>query len=312
MRVVILIFFVTTLFSACKEKEHSLTGFFTMPDYPSGSGIAYHDKKLYLMGDDASYLMITDTAFKTLDTISFFASETKRIPKEIKKDSEAAAIVSVNRIPSLMMIGSGSGPARNYCWIFDPITKEKTEIALDTFYNRLKKAGLKNLNIEGLTEIPGGILLASRGNKSSPKNYLIFTSNAFWKDQANTPFYISLLGATEDTTAFIGVSGLEYSRLSDRLLLTTSTENTYSSLGDGEIGKSFIWIIHDITSKKNYSGINPAIKIDLETIDKRFSKQKIESLCIISENNKRAEVVLVSDDDKGGSVIFKLLLKSKR
>jgi hypothetical protein len=94
-------------------------------------------------------------------------------------------------------------------------------------------------------------------------------------------------------------------------LLTVSTENTYTSLEDGTIGKSYIWIVNDITSKRNYSGINPVKMIDLETIDNRFSNKKIESACITAENKKEMELVLVSDDDKGGSVLFKVVIGNK-
>lgn len=313
MRFTFLILFIATLLlPACKNDNSSLEKMTTLIDYPSGSGIAYLNKKIYLMGDDASYLLITDTGFHPIDTIHFFPSTGKRIPKNIKKDPEAAAIVKVNMLPMLLLVGSGSvAPQRNYCWFINPSSKEKIEVSLDTFYNRLKAAGIKDLNIEGLAEIPGGIVLATRGNKTYPKNHLVFTTNKFWQDQTNATFSIATIGTNKDTAAFNGVSGLEYSKLTDRLLLTVSTENTYNSHGDGAIGKSYLWIVNDITTKRNYSGINPSKMIDLETIDSHFISQKIESVCITAESKKEMELVLVSDDDKGGSVLFKIVLSNK-
>jgi hypothetical protein len=120
-------------------------------DYPSGSGIAYHDNRIYLMGDDASYMLIMDTAFHPVDSIPFFISTEKRIPKSIKADPEAATVIRINKVPMLMVVSSGSlSPYRNNCWIVNPRTNEKTEISLDTFYRRLEAAGIKDLNIEGL------------------------------------------------------------------------------------------------------------------------------------------------------------------
>jgi hypothetical protein len=94
-------------------------------------------------------------------------------------------------------------------------------------------------------------------------------------------------------------------------LLTVSTEDTYSTQEDGTIGKSYIWIVNDINSKRSYAAINPTKTIDLETIDQRFGKQKIESVCIISENKKEMELLLVADDDKGGSVVFRIVVSNK-
>ncbi len=239
------------------------------------------------MGDDASYLLVTDTSFQKRDTISFFSSAGKRIPKNLKKDPEAATILNGNKNPLLFLIGSGSNErVRNYCWIFDIATQGKTEVTLDTFYNRLMAAGIRELNVEGIATLPGGLLLASRGNKSYLKNHLIFTSHNFWMNQANAPISIATIGVTTDTALFTGISGLEYSKLSDKLLLTVSTEDTYNALADGAIGKSYLWIINDISSKTSFSGINPTTITDLEKIDSRFNKQKIESVCIIKENNK--------------------------
>ena len=208
------------------------------------------------------------------------------------------------------MIGSGSlSPYRNAGWLIDPVTKHKTQIDLKPFYSRLKAEGIDALNIEGITAIPGGIVLASRGNKSFAANYLIFTSNGFWYKQDSAAIKIIKAGTNIDTAFFNGVSGLEYSSLSDQLLLTVSTENTNSSVQDGAIGKSYLWIINNISAKKNMAAINPNKIIDLEEMDERFKGHKIESVCILFENKKQMQLALVADDDKGTSILFKITLK---
>jgi hypothetical protein len=105
------------------------------------------------------------------------------------------------------------------------------------------------------------------------------------------------------------VSGLEYSVASDRLLLTVSTENTFNTMDDGAIGKSYLWIINNISTKKNMVAVNPDKVIDLEEMDLRFKGHKIESVCIIWENKKEMQLALVADDDKGSSILFKVDLK---
>ena len=282
----------------------------TFTDYPSGSGIVHFKDRMYLIGDDANHLLMADTAFNITDSIKLFESEERRIPKPLKADLEGATLVSINKQPQILLVGSGSlMPFRNGGWLINPFNKEKTQLDINTFYNRIRSEGIDALNIEGVATIPRGIVFASRGNKSFRENYLIFTANEFWNNQDSVEIRKCKVGTNTDTASFQGVSGLEYSKASDQLLLTVSTENTNSTTEDGAIGKSYLWIINNISAKRNMIALNPSKIIDLEAMDGRFKGHKIESVCIISENNKKMELVLVADDDKGTSILFKITLK---
>lgn len=293
---------------SCNKQGPKLIEIKTL-DYPSGSGLAYFDDHIYVIGDDATAILKADSQFKVVDRTGPFISSQERIPKDKKADLESIALIKLNKAPVFLLAGSGSlVPYRNVCWIVDPATKEKKQYLLDTFYNRLKNEGIRDLNIEGATAIPAGIVLASRGNRSFPKNFLIFTSHRFWENQDSAFIKIIKAGASTDTDFFNGISGLDYSYATDQLLLSVSTENTYDSYKDGDIGKSYLWIINDISSKKRLTAINPDRIIDLEEMDSRFKGNKIESVCIVAENKKEKELVLVSDDDKGGTVLFRMTL----
>ncbi len=163
----------SNLFSC--SSDLTFNGSKILNDYPSGSGLAYFNNRIYIIGDDATGLLITDTAFNVVDSIHLFESQQKRIPKELKQDLEAATIASINKSSQILLIGSGSlAPYRNSGWLIDPLTKQKTQLDLKPFYTRLKAEGIDALNIEGAAAIPGALVLASRGNKSFPTNYLIF------------------------------------------------------------------------------------------------------------------------------------------
>ncbi|MEO7292222.1 MAG: hypothetical protein ABIW34_03915 [Ginsengibacter sp.] len=305
----VLYFFIFSLLFSCTA-DLTFNESKILNDYPSGSGLSYLNNRIYLIGDDATGLLITDTAFNVVDSIHLFESQQKRIPKELKQDLEAATIVYINKMPQILLMGSGSlSPYRNSGWLIDPSSKQKTQLDLKPFYTRLKAEGIDALNIEGAATFPGGIVLASRGNKSFAVNYLIFTADKFWDKQDSAAIKIIKVGTNTDTAFFHGVSGLEYSPISDELLLTVSTENTSSSTADGAIGKSYLWIINNISAKKNMIAINPNKVFDLEEMDERFKGHKIESVCIISENKKQMQLALVADDDKGTSILFKINLK---
>lgn len=284
-----------TMLKESKKLEH----------YPSASGIEYLNNQFYVIGDDANNLVILDSSLTIIDSIQLSLFPDKRIPKSDKPDLEAILITADKQ---LLFIGSGSlAPQRNQAWLINPITKNKDSIRLDVFYDRLQKSGLHELNIEGACSIPGAVILSNRGSKGNAKNHLVITRPDFWKEQQNAPITLISIGSNTDTSFFNGVSGIAYAQKSDRLLLTVSTEDTRNSMDDGAIGKSYLWFIENISSKKNWKAINPDKIIDLGNLDAAFKGQKIESLCVTKETKNFLHLVLVADNDDGSSTIFKLV-----
>jgi len=304
---------IITCFSCCnKAPQLKITHTIILEDFSSGSGAEFYKNRLYIAGDDSPLLWIGDQQLKMLDTLRLDSSVARRIPKPIKQDLESATIIWNNRKPYLLLAGSGSlTPNRNKALLIDIGSKEKRLLFLDTIYQRITSSGIKSLNIEGLASIPGGILLANRGHKGYPFNHLVYCAEEFWADQDSTEFRIIKLGNNPDTAVFNGVSGMDYSDRSDRLYLTVTTENTYSNHADGEIGKSYLWIIDEISSRKRFTALNPRIVIDLEEMDSRFKGQKIESVAVISESNNKADLALVADNDDGSTSVFIVELNLK-
>ncbi|MBC7866922.1 MAG: hypothetical protein H7X88_05250, partial [Gloeobacteraceae cyanobacterium ES-bin-316] len=79
-----------------------------LPQYPSGSALAFLKDKLYVMGDDATSLLVLDKSFAVLESIEMLESTEKRIAKISKPDIEAMAVVSRNKEQALLLLGSGS------------------------------------------------------------------------------------------------------------------------------------------------------------------------------------------------------------
>jgi hypothetical protein len=278
----------------------------TISSYPSASGIENFNNQFYIIGDDANNVLILDSNLNSIDSVSIFPFSGQRMPKSIKADLESISITKTNEI---LLPGSGAlSPYRNSAWLINPETREKKHYHLDTFYQRLKLTGLKELNIEGSCVIQGSFLLSNRGNKNNPHNQLIITNEKFFLDQLGSVINVISIGINDDSTIFSGVSGLAYSKMSDRLILTVSTEDTQNSLDDGAIGKSYLWIVNNISSKLRWKAINPNKVIDLEKLDLRFKGQKIESACIEKETDDLLHLILVSDNDMGSSNIFRVIL----
>jgi len=272
-------------------------------DYPSASSIEYYDGKLYLMGDDATKLLVLDTNLNIVDSIPVISYPENRIPKDIKPDLEASALNGDN----LFLFGSGSlSPYRNFAWRLNLKTNDNDSINLQPLYLKIKEQGIEQINIEGACFVSGKLILVNRGNKGYPHNHFIITDEKSWTTNIGIQISIIPFEIQKDTASFKGISGLCYAKESDQLIMTVSTEDTRNSYTDGTIGKSYLWIIENISTKINDKALGNIRVIDLENIDSRFKGQKIESVTVIKETDKLIYLALVADNDNGSSTVFKM------
>ena len=298
--------FISFLFCSCSNESNMSNVQIKKLDFPSASAIEYFDEKLYMIGDDATNLLILDTSLNIIDSIPLLSYPGKRIPKDTKPDLEASALIADN----LFLFGSGSlSPYRNFALRLNLKTKGNDSINLEPLFLKIKELDIEQINIEGACFVTGKLILVNRGNKGYPHNYFIITDEKSWTIDSSFQISIIPFEAQKDTASFKGISGLCYAKESDQLIMTASTEDTRNSYDDGAIGKSFLWIINNISNKLESKTLSPDKIIDLEEIDSRFKKQKIESATVISETNELIDLVLVADNDDGSSTIFKLSIK---
>lgn len=287
-----------------------------LKDFPSGSSLEFYNDHIYIIGDDATNLLVLDANYNRIDSITLFKNSAKRIPKARKVDLEASATVRLKDQPHLLMLGSASTNRRERALItsFTKSSSPKVNvIRTDDFFDRISKAGIKEVNIEGAAIAKTSLLLANRGNNTNAVNHLISTSSNFLEDQEDVSFNISRilldkLRSSKGKSVFIGISGLAYVPSKDILLFTASTEDTDNAVEDGAIGNSYLGWITDISSKLNDKEIKVTKTINLNAEDKAFKGQKIESVCVEKIQANKLTLHLVSDNDNGQSRLFKVQL----
>ena len=284
-------------------------GFKNLKDFPSGSGIEYYYDRVYLVGDDAPHILMMDKRWNEMERIPLIESAEPRIPKKIKTDLEATAIVHIDEVPHLLILGSGSREQfRNKALLVNLNTNAVEEHNLEIFYTRLKNEGIVDLNIEAATTVDDLLVLCNRGNKNTEGNCFIVTQHNFWKNQQDAEIRFLKMDIIADNEK-PGLSGLNYSAKHDMLLFTCSTEDTENSYDDGKIGPSYLGIIEGAYHKLYRKKIKPTELINLSEADEKFKNYKIESVCIQSEKRNRMRLHLVADNDTGESFLFRLRLK---
>src|SRR5688572_8120041 len=109
-------------FSLSCGKTHLLKEVKKLDHYPSASGIEYYNSHFYIIGDDASNLLILDSNFSNPDSILLYNSTAKRLPKETKPDLESLTFTGWRAHRQLLVMGSGSlTPYRNVAWLIRPL-----------------------------------------------------------------------------------------------------------------------------------------------------------------------------------------------
>ncbi len=292
----------------CQSKPGQLLNIINLPNYPSASGLVSYKNTLYVVGDDAASIWELDTSFNKTAQINLYNTSEKRIAKNTKEDLEAMTVLQIEDSAFLFVLGSGTTAERKQGWKINLKDTSKIKFSLSVFYHRLQLAGIKNVNIEGITATEQGFILANRGHLDYPINFLIFTSPDFYKNQERAPINLVKFGFQKDST-FLGLSGLSYSYKTGHLYGSLSSEETNSSFADGAIGNSSVFILRDVLQKQKLAAVNPNMQIDLVELSNRFFRQKIESLCILTEELKTVNLLLVADNDDGKSTLFKVAIK---
>ena len=276
----------------------------TLTEYPSGSTISYFDGHLYLMGDDASKLIILDSAFNQKREIQFFVNDEYRIQKAEKADIESSEWILKDNKAKLWLFGSGSlSPQRDSAFCFDPQTQTVDRVDLGKFYQKLHQAGIPELNIEAAATVKDRLVFGSRGNLTNKQNFLIYISaNDFPEDTSPSIVPINL---PDDA----GISGMSYLADLDILLITASKENTATAYDDGEIGESYLGAIYNFSEKIADAAVKPDEWFTLSELHPEFAVQKVESICTLRSDESEVTAVLVSDNDQGATKLFTVRLR---
>jgi hypothetical protein len=282
--------------------------------FPSSSTIQWFNRRLYVVGDDSRNILVLDRNYQTRDSISIFNGEGIRVPRSSKADIEGSAIVQRSHSADLILIGSGSSPNRAKCFVVsldNPSSTPFREFDLTSLINAVPDS-LRPVNFEGAALIDETIILVNRRNQRNGVNYLLLTGvDSFLRAVESNVSYRKIL-LSDSLQGRPGVSDFSYVEALDILLVTLTTESTWSSTEDGPIGDSYLaWIPNFKQSLGTQGEISFGGLINLSSCDSEMKGQKIEGVCVERAHRKKIRLHLVSDNDNGESHIFKIELRLK-
>ncbi|WP_018479561.1 DUF6929 family protein [Pontibacter roseus] len=292
---------------------------------PSASGLELLGDQYYVIGDDSPYLYRLDEDYKLLSQVALFDTTgfgaTGRIAKSEKPDLESMTLFQYQGKPYLLMLGSGSSPERRKAFLSnicgDSLCREGSttkEVDLDALYKQLETQevlGESTLNIEGVAAGHGKLYLLQRAIGSGQNVLITFSLGEFipyllGESGGRIPKHeLAYFRLPELKNLQAGFSGAFV--YDDKLFFTASLEDTQDAIGDGEVLGSYVGFIPFREIGKQDSLEVPATLI-VQADGKPYAG-KAESLVVKKREGKgRYRLVVVSDDDKGGSELLEISL----
>lgn len=274
---------------------------------PSASGIEIVGVVAYVIGDDAPFLYTFRAAdLAPIGRITLFETTdftSGRLPKALKPDLEAMTLLP--RSGQLVAIGSGATPAREQAFsIALPqdgaagSVKTHSLTALYAAFRRHLPAGMP-LNLEALATTPAGCLFFQRptGTTAGRVGFLVpLAEEVLTGELPTAPFstFSYALPALDGHPA--GLSGATW--FDGHLFVTASAEATSDPVLDGEVLGSLVGIL-DPQNPENGRFAR------LEWPDGRPFREKVEGIAVRTRlPDGGYELVLVTDDDRGGSTVI--------
>ena len=286
----------------------------SIDDYPSASGIVSVDSTIYIIGDDANEILIFSNKRMRVPFPGFHPLNKKgRVNKKDKLDFEALLHLSSDSI--IWGWGSGSKyPNRYVHMTYDLRTNNVQFNSMTHSYRKLQKDAKippKKWNIEGVLSIGNNLILINRETNS-----LLLYSLADWKtyfkdSSTSIPRLNNIIDLDSLMPSIQGVkstlSGGEYWKSKNGILLSASVEDDEGIVEDGAILGSFLCFIPLTDSTLQF--INPldfnSSKFMRLGITHQENPVKLEGISI----NPQDEIFGVVDNDDGSSLLINFSTK---
>ncbi|HRP45352.1 MAG TPA: hypothetical protein PLU27_11340 [Ginsengibacter sp.] len=269
----------------------------TVRGVTGGSGLVYHEKKLYILSDDSDFLFGYNLHGNQLEKVSLKDSGTpgQVMKKHLKPDFEAIAATP----DRYFIFGSGSAENRFDMVELDADLKFISRSSLSALYrNIMHQTGIneQNFNIEGVIVKGPDAYFFNRGNGPQKQNGIIIVKN--WRGTSyQIEKFIPIDLPTRDGFAFTFSDAI---LLEDSIYFLATAEKTTSVYDDGEILGSALGVL--------------ALR-SLEMTDFHFLTKdyKLEGITFQYKQAGRLHFLISEDADnsEGGTTLFQLSLEAR-
>jgi len=277
-------------------------------EVPAVSGLEVYGDKLLMISDNTEGLSICNLSGNLIETIALKKGDefpSQVLEKKEKSDYEACTIISKENEEYLFLIGSGSKKEnRNKAKLISLTDNYKVKnFDLEKFYDFLRSKfdiDLVDFNIEALAYHDNKLYFFNRGKNE----IFVVKKSAFFDflegEKQNFKFNRHKMNLNAIDGLFAGVSGATITS-NGIVIITASAERTSDWYNDGEIvGSSVGWF--------RLSEMQSEFKVNTQILKENgiVLKTKIESVAVHTNDQHKAKLLLVSDNDGADSELFNM------
>jgi hypothetical protein len=277
-------------------------------EVPAVSGLEVYGDKLLMISDNTEGLSICNLSGNLIETIALKKGDefpSQVLEKKEKSDYEACTIISKENEEYLFLIGSGSKKEnRNKAKLISLTDNYKVKnFDLEKFYDLIRSEfdiDLVDFNIEALAYHDNKLYFFNRGTNE----IFIVKKSAFFDylegEKQNFKFNRHKMNLNAIDGLFAGVSGATITS-NGIVIITASAERTSDWYNDGEIvGSSVGWF--------HLSEMQSEFKVNTQILKENgiVLKTKIESVAVHTNDQHKAKLLLVSDNDGADSELFNM------
>lgn len=281
------------------------------------SGAACVEGDLYLVGDDANYLLKTSlknniTLNTVFEKIPLFehANQTPftLLSKAKKPDFESLSCIIFDGQPQLLIMGSGSTEKRKQALLYNPSNQQIRMLLNAEDYDFLQQnfelTGGADLNIEAVCSDQHHLYIFQRGNINHHHGVLVFD---LAKIQQGTSLEKALIHPLKLTLPEIegsasGISDAHFLVDKNLIIATATVEQTLNTYDDGAVLGSFILLISS-------DGETLATHL-IQDVKAQTLPIKVEGITWLESRSDGEVFLLVTDSDGGDSEVLTVLLSS--
>jgi hypothetical protein len=271
---------------------------------PAVSGMEFYDGNLWMISDNANELSICNQQGELIQVLHSSDLKINQLPKKDKADFEASTIIHYNKIPCLLVLGSGSTELnRNQAKLFALNSTLTLQFDLWPFYAQIRKElaiELKDWNIEALACFEERLFFFNRGtNTLFEVNQTVFFD--FLEQRSNQLVCSNYQLNLGQLNGFnLGISGATVNELGI-FYCTASAEDTNDWYNDGAI-------IGSVISTFNISELQTQMELRFEPfkVNETLLPIKLEAIC---QSNEKNRFFVASDNDGEVSKLYEILIE---
>lgn len=277
-----------------------------LPYLTTSNGLETYKRNLIAIGNGATEMLLLDTLLQVRDTFKIISPQNfQQVSGKHIIDMSTTAIVKFNGEDVLLIMANKYiASTASSIYLLPLNIRGRKEIlvqsfSINDFFRRLRKKGLKQININGSSGFGNKMVLCISGKNKGSNNHLVVCDTDFWQKGNSAEYSIVPVKMQQPGLHF---TGLSYAEELDILLFTAT--------GTGqEITSNYAGSIRNARSRlAKGKTVVPDVLISTDDLVEEKLKGSLQSLSVDLARDNTIILYLLENKPHESSTIYRVKL----